>query len=64
VQGAAGALESLGRSVGPVWGNGTLQAFGEGSAYGTAAIALVGAAALTLQYRQVARTADVPDPRE
>ena len=30
VQGAAGALESLGRTLGPVWGNGALQLFGEG----------------------------------
>ena len=30
VQGAAGALESLGRTIGPVWGNGVLQWFGEG----------------------------------
>ena len=34
VQGAAGALESLGRTIGPVWGNGVLQLFGEGAAYG------------------------------
>ena len=51
VQGAAGALESLGRTIGPVWGNGTLQVMGEGAAYGSAAIVLVGAAALTLRYR-------------
>jgi DHA1 family tetracycline resistance protein-like MFS transporter len=51
VQGAAGALESLGRTMGPIWGNGSLQRFGEGSAYGSAAIALLGAAALTLRYR-------------
>lgn len=47
VQGAAGALESLGRTVGPVWGNGSLQQFGEGAAYGSAALVLVGAAVLT-----------------
>jgi MFS transporter, DHA1 family, tetracycline resistance protein len=52
VQGAAGALESLGRTIGPVWGNGTLQRFGEGAAYGSAAAALVGAATLALVYRQ------------
>src|SRR5215207_2836402 len=40
VQGAAGALESLGRTLGPMWGNGALQVFGEGSAYGTAAALL------------------------
>src|SRR5690349_15121856 len=51
VQGAAGALESLGRTIGPVWGNGALQFYGEGKAYGSAAIALIGAAAITLRYR-------------
>jgi DHA1 family tetracycline resistance protein-like MFS transporter len=50
VQGAAGALESLGRTLGPVWGNGTLQAVGEGAAYGSAAAVLLGAAALTRVY--------------
>lgn len=58
VQGAAGALESLGRTIGPVWGNGSLQKFGEGTAYGSAAAVLVGAAALTLAYHQPARPAD------
>jgi MFS transporter, DHA1 family, tetracycline resistance protein len=50
VQGAAGALESLGRTIGPVWGNGALQLFGEGKAYGSAAVALLGAAILTMRY--------------
>src|SRR5262249_30094328 len=50
VQGAAGALESLGRTIGPVWGNGTLQRAGEGTAYGSAAIALIGAAMLMVWY--------------
>ena len=58
MQGAAGALESLGRTIGPVWGNGALQQFGEGKAYGSAAVALVGAAALTMAYHQPARPAD------
>jgi MFS family permease len=57
VQGAAGALESLGRTLGPVWGNGALQVFGEGAAYGSAAVALVAAAALTTRYRPPARPA-------
>ncbi len=57
VQGAAGALESLGRTIGPVWGNGSLQRFGESSAYGSAAVALLGAAVLTLRYRPVGRSA-------
>jgi DHA1 family tetracycline resistance protein-like MFS transporter len=51
VQGAAGAVESLGRTIGPVWGNGSLQEFGEGAAYGSAAVALAGAAALTTRLR-------------
>ena len=59
VQGAAGALESLGRTLGPVWGNGTLQRFGEGSAYGSAAIALVGAAALTVAIQAPTKAVDV-----
>jgi DHA1 family tetracycline resistance protein-like MFS transporter len=41
VQGAAGALESLGRAIGPVWGHGALQRFGEGTAYFSASAAFV-----------------------
>jgi DHA1 family tetracycline resistance protein-like MFS transporter len=44
VQGAAGALESLGRTLGPIWGNVLLQKIGEGAAYGAAAALLVAAA--------------------
>ena len=51
VQGAAGALESLGRSIGPVWGNGTLQRFGEGSAYGSAAVAFLLTIFVMMTYR-------------
>jgi MFS transporter, DHA1 family, tetracycline resistance protein len=50
VQGAAGALESLGRTIGPVWGNGALQVSGEGTAYGSAAMVLLGAAALMTRF--------------
>jgi DHA1 family tetracycline resistance protein-like MFS transporter len=52
VQGAAGALESLGRTLGPVWGNGVLQWMGEGTAYGSAAAVLVGTAALAARYHK------------
>ena len=55
VQGAAGALESLGRTIGPVWGNGILQIFGEGVAYGSAALVLLGTAALTTRYQKPRR---------
>ena len=51
VQGAAGALESLGRTIGPVWGNGALQAFGEGTAYGSAALAILLTAVLSTRYQ-------------
>jgi DHA1 family tetracycline resistance protein-like MFS transporter len=60
VQGAAGGLESLGRTIGPVWGNSALQIVGEGAAYGSAALALLGAAAMATRYRAPARSADVP----
>ena len=51
VQGAAGALESLGRTIGPVWGNGALQKFGEGSAYASASAAFIVTALLMLAYK-------------
>ncbi len=37
VQGAASAVESLGRTMGPVWGNASLQRFGESTPYISAA---------------------------
>jgi DHA1 family tetracycline resistance protein-like MFS transporter len=37
VQGAASAIESLGRTVGPIWGSASLQHFGESMPYLTAA---------------------------
>jgi MFS transporter, DHA1 family, tetracycline resistance protein len=57
VQGAAGALESLGRTIGPVWGNGLLQAYGEGTAYVAAAAVLVGTALMTTAYEPPTRAA-------
>jgi DHA1 family tetracycline resistance protein-like MFS transporter len=50
VQGAAGALESLGRTIGPVWGNGALQRFGEASPYASAAAAFLGTCLVMLRY--------------
>jgi MFS transporter, DHA1 family, tetracycline resistance protein len=58
VQGAAGALESLGRTLGPIWGNGALQFLGEGAAYGSAAIVLLATAVLTQGLRWPARSSD------
>jgi predicted MFS family arabinose efflux permease len=40
VQGAASSLESLGRAIGPVWGNGVLQLAGAGAAFGSGALVL------------------------
>ena len=37
VQGAASAVESLGRTIGPVWGNASLQHYGEAMPYLSAA---------------------------
>jgi DHA1 family tetracycline resistance protein-like MFS transporter len=37
MQGAASAVESLGRTIGPVWGNASLQRFGESTPYISAA---------------------------
>ena len=62
VQGAAGALESLGRSAGPVWGNAVLQEVGEGAAYGAAAGFLVGAAAMASRYAPPERPAPAGIP--
>lgn len=64
VQGAAGSLESLGRTIGPIWGNGTLQVYGEGAAYGSAAVVLLGAAALTTRYRPPPRPPITASPIE
>ena len=58
IQGAAGALESLGRAVGPVWGHGALQRFGEGSAYATAALAFLATTVVMLSYQLPAESPD------
>lgn len=41
VQGVSSALEGLARTIGPVWGNSTLQVFGEGVAYASAAAVML-----------------------
>jgi len=41
VQGAASAFESLGRTFGPVWGNTSLQRYGEGSPFISGAVFLL-----------------------
>src|SRR3954469_3937100 len=41
VQGAASAVESLGRTIGPIWGNASLQRYGESTPYISAAAFLL-----------------------
>ena len=50
VQGAAGAVESLGRTIGPVWGNASLQRFGEAMPYLSAAAFIVVTILLSVGY--------------
>jgi hypothetical protein len=52
-------MESLGRTIGPVWGNASLQRFGEGVPYLTAAGFLVVALVMVLGY-QVADAVSPP----
>jgi DHA1 family tetracycline resistance protein-like MFS transporter len=56
VQGAAGAVESLGRTIGPVWGNASLEHFGETTPYLSAAALLLLTLPLTAGFRIAART--------
>ncbi len=51
VQGSAGALESLGRAIGPIWGNVLLEHLGEGAAYGAAALVMAMTMALAVRMR-------------
>ena len=48
VQGAASAIESLGRTIGPVWGNASLERFGESTPYVSAAALLAMTLLLTI----------------
>lgn len=50
VQGAAGAMESLGRAVGPVWGNAALARYGDSVPYLSAAACLVLTLFLSVTY--------------
>jgi DHA1 family tetracycline resistance protein-like MFS transporter len=51
VQGAASAVESLGRTVGPIWGNASLQRFGEAMPYISAAAFLMLTLLITVGYQ-------------
>ena len=51
VQGAASAVESLGRTIGPVWGNASLQRFGEATPFYSGAAFLVLALLFVIGHR-------------
>jgi MFS transporter, DHA1 family, tetracycline resistance protein len=51
VQGAASAVESLGRTIGPVWGNASLQRYGDSTPYISAAAFLLLTLLCTVGYR-------------
>jgi len=51
VQGAASAVESLGRTIGPVWGNASLQQYGEATPYISAAAFLLLALLLSVGFQ-------------
>lgn len=51
VQGAAGAVESLGRTIGPVWGNAALQHYGNAMPFVSAAGVLMMTVVLAAGYR-------------
>jgi DHA1 family tetracycline resistance protein-like MFS transporter len=58
VQGTASAVESLSRTIGPIWGNATLERVGERTPYVSAAIFLVLTLLLSLGYQVI----DTPGP--
>src|SRR5262245_154829 len=61
VQGAAGAVESLGRTVGPVWGSGSLQHHGDAAPYVSAATLLLLTLAMSVGFNVSDR--DAVEPR-
>lgn len=60
VQGVASTLESLGRMIGPVWGNGLLGVAGEGAAFGSAAVVMMLAALVAGRLRVGQQTTGEP----
>lgn len=59
LQGISSSLESLGRALGPVWGNGVLGALGEGIAYGSAALVLLALAGFATRLPRIPHRAQV-----
>jgi DHA1 family tetracycline resistance protein-like MFS transporter len=63
VQGAAGAMESLGRTVGPVWGTASLQRFGEATPFVSAAAFLLVTLVLSVGLHVTDAEATAASPR-
>jgi multidrug resistance protein len=64
VQGAASAVESLGRTIGPVWGNASLQHFGESTPYISAAALLAVTLLITVGFHVTeSPSADIANAR-
>jgi DHA1 family tetracycline resistance protein-like MFS transporter len=63
IQGASSALEGLGRTVGPIWGNSMLQVHSEGAAFGSAAAVLLVTALLATRIRAPAPSPAAPSER-
>jgi DHA1 family tetracycline resistance protein-like MFS transporter len=61
VQGAASAVESLGRTVGPIWGNASLQQYGESTPYISAAAFLLLTSLLSVGF-QIGKQEKAPVP--
>jgi MFS family permease len=61
VQGAASAVESLGRTVGPIWGNGSLQHLGDAAPYISAATLLLLTLLMSVGFHVAER--DAAEPR-
>ncbi|MGH7486879.1 MAG: hypothetical protein ACREMY_14950, partial [bacterium] len=61
VQGAASAVESLGRTLGPVWGNASLQRYGESTPYISAAVVLLLVSVLSVGFHVSEQAASASD---
>lgn len=60
IQGVSSAVEGLGRTVGPLWGNGVLGWYGEGAAFTTAAAVMLATAAVAARIGNPAGSGQAP----
>jgi DHA1 family tetracycline resistance protein-like MFS transporter len=62
LQGVSSSLEGLGRTVGPLWGNGVLGMYGEGVAFGSAAAVMLATAVLSSRIAGAGGRSPLPSP--